>query len=86
METVIVRVNVLLGAAPSFTTNDTVLINVEGLMQGIDRDAISRVRHATTRAVTAAGGVTSDEDVAWLDSIRVDAVAGMAIYTGRLKI
>ena len=61
-------------------------INVEGLMQGIDRDAISRVRHATTRAVTAAGGVTSDEDVAWLDSIRVDAVAGMAIYTGRLKI
>ena len=24
--------------------------------------------------------------VAWLDSIGVDAVAGMAIYTGRLKI
>ena len=61
-------------------------IDVEGLMQGIDRDAISRVRHATTRAITAAGGVTSDDDVAWLDSIRVDAVAGMAIYTGRLKI
>jgi phosphoribosylformimino-5-aminoimidazole carboxamide ribotide isomerase len=61
-------------------------INVEGLMQGIDRDAVTRVRNATARAVTAAGGVTTEEDVAWLDSIGVDAVAGMAIYTGRLKI
>jgi phosphoribosylformimino-5-aminoimidazole carboxamide ribotide isomerase len=36
--------------------------------------------------VTAAGGVTSQEDIDWLDRIGVDAVAGMAIYTGRLKI
>jgi phosphoribosylformimino-5-aminoimidazole carboxamide ribotide isomerase len=61
-------------------------VDVEGLMQGLDREAIERVRRATTRAVTAAGGVTSEEDIAWLDSIGVDAVAGMAIYTGRLKI
>ena len=61
-------------------------IDVEGLMQGIDREAVRRVRDATTRAVTAAGGVTSGEEVDWLDSIGVDAVAGMAIYTGRLKI
>ena len=61
-------------------------VDVEGLMQGLDRQAIERVRRATTRAVTAAGGVTSEEDIAWLDSIGVDAVAGMAIYTGRLKI
>jgi len=61
-------------------------VDVEGLMQGLDREAIERVRRATTRAVTAAGGVTSEEDIAWLDSIGVDAVAGMAIYTGRLRI
>jgi phosphoribosylformimino-5-aminoimidazole carboxamide ribotide isomerase len=61
-------------------------VDVEGLMQGLDRDAIVAVRNATSRAVTAAGGVTTEEDVAWLDSIGVDAVAGMAIYTGRLKI
>ena len=61
-------------------------VDVEGLMQGLDRDAVSAVRSATSRAVTAAGGVTTEEDVAWLDSIGVDAVAGMAIYTGRLKI
>ena len=61
-------------------------IDVEGLMQGIDREAVRRVRDATTRAVTAAGGVTTEEEVDWLDGIGVDAVAGMAIYTGRLKI
>lgn len=61
-------------------------VDVEGLMQGLDRPAILTVRKATTRPISAAGGVTTDEDVAWLDSIGVDAVAGMAIYTGRLKI
>jgi phosphoribosylformimino-5-aminoimidazole carboxamide ribotide isomerase len=61
-------------------------VDVEGLMQGIDRDAIAALRQATKRAVTAAGGVTTQEEVDWLASIGVDAVAGMAIYTGRLKI
>jgi phosphoribosylformimino-5-aminoimidazole carboxamide ribotide isomerase len=61
-------------------------VDVEGLMQGLDRDAVTAVRNATDRDVTAAGGVTTEEDVAWLESIGVDAVAGMAIYTGRLKI
>ena len=61
-------------------------VDVEGLMQGLNRPAVEAVRAATTRAVTAAGEVTTEEDVAWLSSIGVDAVAGMAIYTGRLKI
>jgi phosphoribosylformimino-5-aminoimidazole carboxamide ribotide isomerase len=61
-------------------------VDVEGLMQGINRDAIAAVRDATARDVTAAGGVTSQEDIDWLDSIGVDAVAGMAIYTGKLAL
>ena len=61
-------------------------VDVEGLMQGIDREAIRAVRAATSRGVTAAGGVTTQEEVDWLDSLGVSAVAGMAIYTGRLKI
>ncbi|HET7695024.1 MAG TPA: HisA/HisF-related TIM barrel protein [Vicinamibacterales bacterium] len=61
-------------------------VDVEGLMQGLDRKAVLAVRDATSRAVTAAGGVTTEDDVDWLESVGVDAVAGMAIYTGRLKI
>ena len=52
----------------------------------LDREAIRAVRAATSRGVTAAGGVTTQEEVDWLDSLGVNAVAGMAIYTGRLKI
>lgn len=61
-------------------------VDVEGLMQGIDRGAIRAAARATTRKLTAAGGVTTQDDVDWLDSVGVDAVAGMAIYTGRLEI
>jgi phosphoribosylformimino-5-aminoimidazole carboxamide ribotide isomerase len=61
-------------------------VDVEGLMQGIDRQAIVAVREATARAVTAAGGVTTQSDIDWLESIGVDAVAGMAIYTGKLAL
>ena len=61
-------------------------VDVEGLMRGIDRDAIENVRSATTRAVTVAGGVTTEDEIAWLDARGMDAVVGMAIYTGRLRI
>jgi len=60
-------------------------VDIEGLMRGVDRGAIERVRAATTRRVTAAGGVTTMAEVEWLDSIGVDAVVGMALYTGRMN-
>jgi phosphoribosylformimino-5-aminoimidazole carboxamide ribonucleotide (ProFAR) isomerase len=33
-----------------------------------------------------AGGVASAEEIDQLDGLRVDAVVGMAIYTGQLKL
>jgi phosphoribosylformimino-5-aminoimidazole carboxamide ribotide isomerase len=61
-------------------------VDREGLMQGTDLRAIERVRAATSRRLTAAGGITTREEVEYLDSIGVDAVVGMAIYTGRLRL
>jgi phosphoribosylformimino-5-aminoimidazole carboxamide ribonucleotide (ProFAR) isomerase len=55
-------------------------------MRGVQRPAIEDVRGATGKAITVAGGVTTEEEIAWLDGLGMDAVAGMAIYTGRLKI
>jgi phosphoribosylformimino-5-aminoimidazole carboxamide ribotide isomerase len=60
-------------------------VDVEGLMRGVDRTAIEQVRGATARAVTVAGGVTTEEEIAWLDGLGMDAVVGMAIYTGRIN-
>ena len=60
-------------------------VDAEGLMGGTDRTAIFAVRDATARRVTAAGGITTQEEIDDLDAHGVDAVVGMAIYTGKLK-
>jgi phosphoribosylformimino-5-aminoimidazole carboxamide ribotide isomerase len=49
-------------------------------------EAVRAVRRATTRRVTAAGGITTREEIDELDAMGVDAVVGMAIYTGALAI
>jgi phosphoribosylformimino-5-aminoimidazole carboxamide ribotide isomerase len=61
-------------------------VDREGLLQGTDMAAIAAVRKATSREVTAAGGVTTMAEVEELDAMGVDAVVGMALYTGRLKL
>jgi len=60
-------------------------VDTEGLMRGTDVEAIRAVRRATTRRVTAAGGITTREEIDTLDGEGIDAVVGMAIYTGRLQ-
>jgi phosphoribosylformimino-5-aminoimidazole carboxamide ribotide isomerase len=61
-------------------------VDSEGLMRGTNREAILAVRRATTRRVTAAGGITTREEVDDLDANGVDAVVGMALYTGTLSL
>lgn len=61
-------------------------VDKEGLMQGTDMQAILAVRHATSRRVTAAGGITTWDEIDALDAAGVDAVVGMAIYTGGLEL
>ena len=60
-------------------------VDKEGLMGGTDMDAIRAVRDATTRRVTAAGGITTQQEIDALHALGVDAVVGMAIYTGALN-
>jgi phosphoribosylformimino-5-aminoimidazole carboxamide ribonucleotide (ProFAR) isomerase len=61
-------------------------VDTEGLMGGTDFEAIRAVRKATGRRVTAAGGITTREEIDRLEAEGVDAVVGMAIYTGRLDL
>lgn len=61
-------------------------VDTEGLMQGIPMEAVARVRAATTRRLTAAGGITTQEEIDTLDAMGVDSVVGMAVYTGRLQL
>ena len=61
-------------------------VDKEGLMQGTDMDAILAVRGATERRVTAAGGITTWDEIDALDAAGCDAVVGMAVYTGQLPL
>jgi len=61
-------------------------VDKEGMMQGTDMDAIMAVRAATTRRLTAAGGITTWEEIDALDASGIDAVVGMAVYTGQLPL
>jgi phosphoribosylformimino-5-aminoimidazole carboxamide ribotide isomerase len=60
-------------------------IDTEGLMQGIPMDVIRELRDSTQRKLIAAGGIRSMDEVNQLDAIGVDAVVGMAIYTGAMQ-
>jgi phosphoribosylformimino-5-aminoimidazole carboxamide ribotide isomerase len=61
-------------------------VDKEGMMQGTDLDWFRRLRADTSHEITAAGGITTMEDVRALAAMNVHAALGMAIYTGRLDL
>ena len=61
-------------------------IDTEGLLQGIPLEVVRELRAVTSRQLIAAGGIRSQEEVATLDALGVDAVVGMAIYKGLLQV
>jgi phosphoribosylformimino-5-aminoimidazole carboxamide ribotide isomerase len=61
-------------------------VDKEGMMQGTDLAWFRRLRAATPLELTAAGGITTMEEVRALQSMNVHAALGMAIYTGKLSL
>ncbi len=61
-------------------------VDKEGMMQGTDLDWFRRLRGMTALPLTAAGGITTYEEVQALLEMKVDAALGMAIYTGKLDL
>jgi phosphoribosylformimino-5-aminoimidazole carboxamide ribotide isomerase len=61
-------------------------VDHEGLLQGIDLATVSAIRAATARKLSAAGGISTQAEVDSLHKQGIDAVVGMAIYTGTLEL
>jgi phosphoribosylformimino-5-aminoimidazole carboxamide ribotide isomerase len=61
-------------------------IDTEGLMVGLPLEPVRELRAATTRQLIAAGGITTHEEIDRLQQIGVDAVVGMALYSGRMTM
>jgi phosphoribosylformimino-5-aminoimidazole carboxamide ribotide isomerase len=61
-------------------------VDKEGMLQGTDLDWFRRLRALTKHELTAAGGITTLQEISELQKLGIHAALGMAIYTGRLNL
>ena len=62
-------------------------VEYEGGMSGWNEDLVAQaVQAAGSVRITAAGGITTAEDVGRLDRLGADAQVGMALYTNRMTL
>ena len=61
-------------------------VDKEGMLQGTDLDWFRRLRAATSLELTAAGGITTLDEIVELQRMNIHAALGMAIYTGKLDL
>jgi phosphoribosylformimino-5-aminoimidazole carboxamide ribotide isomerase len=60
-------------------------IDTEGLMGGIPMQTVTAIRQSTSRRLAVAGGITSQQEIDQLDALQMDAVVGMALYSGKIS-
>ncbi len=60
-------------------------IDTEGLMGGIPMETVHAIRRATQRHLVVAGGITEQQEIDSLDALGIDAVVGMALYSGKIR-
>lgn len=61
-------------------------VDKEGMMQGTDLAWFRRLRAATNHEITAAGGITTLDEIRELQGLGIHAALGMAVYTGKLDV
>jgi phosphoribosylformimino-5-aminoimidazole carboxamide ribotide isomerase len=59
-------------------------VDTEGTLSGFPIEAAKALRPLTSRQLIVAGGIRSREEIDALEEMGVDAVAGMAVYSGLL--
>jgi phosphoribosylformimino-5-aminoimidazole carboxamide ribotide isomerase len=60
-------------------------VDTEGTMQGFPMDVAAVLRACTAKQLIVAGGIKERAEVDALDAMGVDAVAGMAVYSGAME-
>jgi phosphoribosylformimino-5-aminoimidazole carboxamide ribotide isomerase len=60
-------------------------VDTEGTMSGFPIDIAAVLRSTTARQLIVAGGIKARAEVDALDAMGVDAVAGMAVYSGAME-
>lgn len=60
-------------------------VDTEGTMRGFPTDVAAILRSTTAKQLIVAGGIRERAEVDALDAMGVDAVAGMAVYSGAME-
>jgi phosphoribosylformimino-5-aminoimidazole carboxamide ribotide isomerase len=60
-------------------------VDTEGTMQGFPMNVAAVLRACTAKQLIVAGGIKEQSEVDALDAMGVDAVAGMAVYSGAME-
>ena len=60
-------------------------VDTEGTMQGFPLDVAAVLRACTAKQLIVAGGIKERAEIDALDAMGVDAVAGMAVYSGAME-
>lgn len=84
-ETALTAVDMIRALEPFCETFLYTHIDTEGLMGGIPMETVRAIRQSTSRRLVAAGGITTQREIDDLDALGVDAVVGMALYSGRIS-
>lgn len=61
-------------------------VDTEGTMSGLNLDAVLAINAEAPGRIIAAGGIRTMAEVDHLHTLGIDAVVGMAIYTGAIKL
>ena len=62
------------------------IVEREGMLQGTNVDFIKEIAASTTKPITAAGGISTIEEIVELSKNNISCQLGMAIYTGKISL
>lgn len=61
-------------------------VEKDGTMEGIDFGRIKELKSLTNNKISMAGGISSKEEIEKLEKIGINAVVGMALYSGKIEL
>jgi len=61
-------------------------VDKEGMMQGTDFSTLRNLKQISGNEITAAGGISSLDEIKRLERLKVNSVLGMALYTGKIEL
>ncbi|GAC1366044.1 MAG: 1-(5-phosphoribosyl)-5-[(5-phosphoribosylamino) methylideneamino]imidazole-4-carboxamide isomerase [Acidobacteriaceae bacterium] len=61
-------------------------IDTEGTLSGFPVAQAKNLQSCTSRRVIVAGGIKSAHEISYLDQLGIDAVVGMALYSGLIEV